>query len=645
MTNSIFKGSSLEKCLQEASNTLKISENDMEYVILEEKKGLFKKSVTISARGKTDTVFHISEKDGKVEIKNGKITVKNPKETGKPAIIIPDKEMKIMIDGEESKTELKVYEESHIEVYLNKIDSQRYLDLNTSPDNMKLFISIKYIPETIYKLKDKIENNCLTLECEEKETNYPPLFSLDEIYGELEKIGAKYGIIEENLRNAIVSKEGCRELLIAEGLCPKDDTDDVLELKFTKEKLLENIEESRNGRIDYRNICSITSVEKGAIIAVKHEGVPGHDGRDIYGNIVKKRSGKLFKLSAGKGCILKDENIVESIIEGKPCIKNNTFHVFPIHEIHENVDMKSGNIKFIGDVKVFGNVKEGMTVEAGNTIEIIGSVDKSRVSAEGNITIKDNIIMSTVTAGGQDALVIAYINELNALKQMINDLIKAIIEIKRFNLLGNNVSDGNTINALIGSKFKKLRSLCMSIILRSKKLNLLSENKVAELLREKLMGLSPLGIKHFSELDTVIEAVSEELDKFQCMKFMPVDTVIGYCQDSNIESSGSIYIIGKGEYVSNLTAQEGIYFTYDNSVARGGTIKAETEINCKTVGTPGGVASTHLIVGQKGQIYISKAYENTIITVGHKEFIIEEPSRNIRAYLDHKSELVVDKIK
>ena len=39
------------------------------------------------------------------------------------------------------------------------------------------------------------------------------------------------------------------------------------------------------------------------------------------------------------------------------------------------------------------------------------------------------------------------------------------------------------------------------------------------------------------------------------------------------------------------------------------------------------------------------AYYNTKFIVGEKEYLLEEPSRNIHAYLDSDRELVVDKFK
>ncbi|MCI6890947.1 MAG: FapA family protein, partial [Treponema sp.] len=54
------------------------------------------------------------------------------------------------------------------------------------------------------------------------------------------------------------------------------------------------------------------------------------------------------------------------------------------------VNVKTGDIKFVGTVVIKGNVEEGYKVEATN-IEVNGIVDKSRLEATGNIIVRQGI--------------------------------------------------------------------------------------------------------------------------------------------------------------------------------------------------------------------------------------------------------------
>lgn len=102
-------------------------------------------------------------------------------------------------------------------------------------------------------------------------------------------------------------------------------------------------------------------------------------------------------------------------------------------------------------------------------------------------------------------------------------------------------------------------------------------------------------------------------------------------------------LIGKGTYVSDIEAHQGIYFLTEGSVVRGGSLRATTEIKCKVVGSQGGV-TTRLKVDDGGQIWMDTAYENTIVAIGMKENTIDVPSRNVHAFLDENGDLLVERL-
>ncbi|MDF2504136.1 MAG: hypothetical protein K0R06_1627 [Clostridium sp.] len=276
-----------------------------------------------------------------------------------------------------------------------------------------------------------------------------------------------------------------------------------------------------------------------------------------------------------------------------------------------------------------------MVVESGNSIEIGKNVEKSKIIAKGDVTVKENVISSNIVSGGEDTVKIKDLHILMRLKENILKLINVSKQLKRNNTLHNNVSYGEILKLLMEKRFKIIPILCSEITNNNE--------HMLSLFREKLFKLAPLKIEHPKELFEIIYAIDDNIKENEKLHIVQTNIKFSYCQDSTIESSGNITITGKGAYVSKLIAKDYIIFENLYSIARGGIIKAEKEIRCGIVGSLSGV-STKISVEKNGHIYASKAYENTIFSIGNREYILEVSSREIHAYLDSNRELIVDKL-
>jgi len=629
-----FTGNSIDECLETASKELNIQIKNINYNILEEKKGIFKKKATISVILDELT----NEDDGTVRIISGEIFVKNPKNGGKPAVIKPSKDINLIINGKKINSAVEVYDYTVIDIEFDQTVSKRVMNISITPDKMKAYIDIKYMPEIVYKLKDCDENVEVNLIAEIKEKKLPPKYTKEEIIKELRNNNVIYGIVEETLEKCC-SEEKIEHILIAEGIQVIDDIDDELDIKYNTNanKLIED----STGKVDYKSIGHIVSVKTGDILAILKRGKQGRDGIDVTGKVIKHKKGKKIHLRAGEGCRIKDDINVIALKDGKPCTKGTTFFVRQLHEINGNVDLKTGNIKFDGDIIVYGAVMEGMKVEAGRDIEIYKNVADSYVVAKGNVYLRANVINSNVAAGDEDVFRLRYIKNLKKLRELIDVLKDTCIQVKQYNLVGKQATDGEIVKILIENKFKNIAKLSKEVIIQSLKCKQ-ENNKLAYLIKQKLIGLGPLNISNFDELEEMEKFVKKEELVVSNEITVPVNVYVYYCQDSNIDSSGSIYFTGKGEYVSNIIAHDCVYFEGSQSVARGGVIKAGNEIRCKCVGSSGGV-STKLVIEKDGDIWTDIAYQNTRFAIGLQEYILEKPARDIHAYLDKNGELTVDK--
>ncbi|MBM7869476.1 uncharacterized protein (DUF342 family) [Clostridium pascui] len=594
----------------------------------------------IATKTNTSTAMNIS---GSVMIKDGKITIKNPNENNKAACLIIDDSIKVKINSELVHGRVEVYENSVIEIELeDEKFPERYLNIAISDDRMNAYISIAYEPKLIYKLKDAEEGNSVILQKVVKDQIMPIKYTVKEIKEELVKKGIICDIIEENIAKYV--EEGCEKVLIAKGIYPVDEEDDYMEYKFSVSDDHVNFQEDKNGNVDFKSIGNIKSIEKGAVIAIKHLGKPGHDGKDVMGKVRKHKAGKKIKIKLGDGCTIKDDNIIIAAIEGKPCVKGNTIYVYSIHQIKSDVDLQTGDVKFIGDIDILGSVKEGMKVEAGNCVTVHKDVYRASIIAKGNIDIRGNAVSSTILAGGINVDKLQYVKALNALKSMLSDIINNIGEIKKFNILGSDRKDGEILKALIETKFKNLNRVCLNIIGHIKLVgDAKGQEELIPLIKHKLMGLAPVNVKHYSELDLItkcIDSITRELDG---ALILPVNIKLAYSQDSRIKSTGDVIITGKGQYVSEIIANGSIHFIGQKAVSRGGTLKAQNEIKCKVVGSEGGVKTT-LMVERGGSIWCDIAYTNTVYVIGNREVVLNTPSKDVHAYLDDRGELILDKL-
>ncbi|MBE6068648.1 MAG: DUF342 domain-containing protein [Clostridium lundense] len=589
---------------------------------------------------KTNTAINVS---GSVMIKDGEIMVKNPNENDKAACLIIDDSIKVKINGELVKGKVEIYENSVIEIELKDEElPKRYLNISISDDRMNAYISIAYEPKFIYKLKDVEEGKSAILKKVIKDQIMPEKYTVKEIKEELVKKGIICDIIEENIAKYV--EEGCEKVLIAKGIYPVDEEDDYMEYKFSVSDDHINFQEDKNGNIDFKSIGNVKSIEKGSVIAIKHLGKPGHDGKDVMGKVKKHKAGKKIKLKLGNGCAIKDDNVIIATIEGKPCVKGNIIYVYSIHQIKSDVDLKTGDIKFVGDIDILGSVKEGMKVEAGNSVTVHKDIYRASIIAKGDIYIRGNAVSSTIFAGGVNVDKLQYSKTLNALKSMLNDIINNIGEIKKFNILGNARKDGEILKALIETKFKNLNRVCLNIISHIKLIgDVKGQEELIPLMKYKLMGLAPINVKHYSELDLIIKCIDSITREMDGALILPVNINLGYSQDSRIKSTGDVIITGKGQYVSEIFANGGIYFIGEKAISRGGILKAQNEIKCKVVGSEGGVKTT-LMVERGGSIWCDIAYTNTVCVIGNREVVLNAPSKDIHAYLDDRGELILDKL-
>lgn len=622
-----FTSSSLEKCLQNASSELSIPIDKIKYEI-KEKSGFLKKNVVID-------VF-IDMTDGKAGVENGKIYVVDPENEGKPAIIAFQNDMKIFVDGELIKQNKSIYKDSAIIIDIPKSEGKRVLNVKLSNDAMEAYAEISYEPAYEFSIEDEESSNLLKIRKKISNKVYPDKFNKEEVVEKLKSLGIVYGIQHEVIEENLKKEEDFVSFIVAKGLPKLDSKDDFIKLNFPNEN--KSYTEDDKGRIDYKNVGNIISIKAGEVIAEKIHGEEGKDGCDVTGNVLKHKEKNKITIKASKGCKITEDDKVIALIDGKPAFKNGIFQIDPIYEVNEDVTLKTGNVVYKGNLVVRGNIEEGMKIEGGSSVIVHKNVTAAKVIGGGEIDILGNVILSEIKGGGEDTEKTSYIELLEMLSTLLKEVVQVMSDIRRNDFVRDGSTDGQVIKALFESKFKRIPKICSEVLKHS-----VCDEDVNKIILRKLNALAPITIKKFTELEDYINIINNKAIIYRSMLNEPVNVKISYCQDSNINSTGDIYITGKGEYVSNIIAQGNIYFNSSESIARGGTIKAKNEIRCSIVGSKAGV-STRLVVEKNGHIYVKIAYPNTRFVVGVREYVLDVPSKDVHVYLDNIGDIVVDKL-
>jgi uncharacterized protein (DUF342 family) len=144
-----------------------------------------------------------------------------------------------------------------------------------------------------------------------------------------------------------------------------------------------------DGRVDYRELNLIESVEKGRILCSLLPPMPGKAGKTVTGQDIPALDGKPAVLPKGRNVeVSEDGQSLYAVIDGQVCYAEGKVNVFSVYEVRGDVDTTTGNISFLGNVVVKGNVLSGFSIEASGNVEIWGVVEGATIEAGGDIILK-----------------------------------------------------------------------------------------------------------------------------------------------------------------------------------------------------------------------------------------------------------------
>lgn len=176
-------------------------------------------------------------------------------------------------------------------------------------------------------------------------------------------------------------------IIVAEGVEPIHGKNSQIMLNF--EPIRNKPQILKNGRVDYKNVDNIRTVNEGDLLLTKKPATAGVRGLSVKNQEIKAEPGVDTEISVGEG-VRSEKEGTEFFATTDGCVSfaRNTLEVSPVFVVRGNVDYTSGNIVFNGTVNVKNDVLSGFKIKAEKDIFIDGICQDAFLEAGGNIVIK-----------------------------------------------------------------------------------------------------------------------------------------------------------------------------------------------------------------------------------------------------------------
>ncbi|MFT9597130.1 FapA family protein [Mesobacillus sp.] len=164
---------------------------------------------------------------------------------------------------------------------------------------------------------------------------------------------------------------------------------------------------------NFRSVIHIPSVRKGQLLASVVPPMNGRHGTDVTGNTIPAKPGRPLRVKPGNNVMFESGQFYATC-DGQISITEKAISVNPVFEVRSDLDLRTGNIDFVGNIAIRGDVPSGYELKAGGDIVVDGLVEAANLHAEGNIIIKGGIagaMKGKVSAGG--SILANYLNQAN----------------------------------------------------------------------------------------------------------------------------------------------------------------------------------------------------------------------------------------
>lgn len=192
---------------------------------------------------------------------------------------------------------------------------------------------------------------------------------------------------------------------VARGQAPQPAVDGRMELLVNLNQIRHPVEDAK-GRVDFRELGLIRSVEVDTPLMRRHPPQPGQPGRTVLGAEIAVRPPKDAKFSGrmqGVQFAPNDMDLLVAAIPGQPVLGRDGLSVEPVLVL-PSVNLASGNVDFVGTVEIKGDVQGGMKIKADGDVIVHGIIESADVEAAGDVVAKGGIVgqKHQMQGGGAD---------------------------------------------------------------------------------------------------------------------------------------------------------------------------------------------------------------------------------------------------
>lgn len=282
----------------------------------------------------------------------------------------------------------------------------------------------------------------------------PIIIEENDVYSLLSKHGVSFGIKRDIISKMISNMDDTHfPLLIAEGEAPKKGDDGFIKLELAQKKK----EFPSKEVLNFRNVREIPSVNAGQLLATIYPNKPGIPGKNIFGHSIRAVNGKPYSMKLDKN-IVETNGKLYATIDGQVSLSGNKISVLPVFEVNGDLNLKTGNIDFIGNVTIRGNVPSDYVIKAGGDISIYGIVEGAHLEAGGSIFISGGIVGFTkATIHAEGDIIASYINQCQVKAgnniEVTGSILhsscqaKGNVRLLTGSIIGGSISAGNHVSA------------------------------------------------------------------------------------------------------------------------------------------------------------------------------------------------------
>lgn len=558
---------------------------------------------------------------GQLFIKDGSIIYIPGEGTDQP-VLYPGENIDIMVNGKPLLEPVSVGPSDTIEVIAETVLQNPRLLIELSED--KYTATLKVIPQIVQVstlLEQPPQRELRPVAIVTTQTIVP--YSEEDISAFLASQNITHGILRDKFPE-VLSASG-QKVVVAQGTPPTPPVDDVIEEYFQKEVLVNQFKVGDT--IDYKEHLVIPQVNPGDILAELKPGRPGSPGITVTGETIEPRPMVKSYISAGKGTV-QVGNQIQAQEAGRPRVegsKTRRYSVEKAYVVSSNVNIRTGNIRYVGDLIVYGNVEEGMTVSASGDVFINGNVYGATIAGGKSITITGHTVKSTILGDQTAQHYKKAAEDVAGLHSSLVEIMKKMLQFKQ----QTGVTDADRLNlaakALINQQYPDLKAKFAELA------HFINKELDTEKFPPEISQILPkLNIQKQS-LNEMIH-LPKELSALEEYFLQQTDSSCniktGGLQHTTIITTGDVEINAEECFYSNITADG---FINARCKVRDGQLFAGKGMFVSEVGSPWGI-QTVLSVPEDQTIKAALVYENTIINIGKAKHIFPNEQRNVTAF-------------